>query len=212
VDLSSFWPWAGPGPGPWFHPWAGTAPGPWFFPYSSGTGGPFTLFGQPAAPATLTADASDYDMGVAVTVSRTVQLNAIWFYSAPGAADLPQQITLWRNTGAGTGVLVANQVASWSGAAGSGWVRAAFSSPPAMTAGNQYKPGILHTTLANFYSATAHYWDVGPGAGGITNGPLTGLNNASADGGQDTFIGSAALTYPNTSFNAANYWIDPEVQ
>jgi hypothetical protein len=172
----------------------------------------FTLFGQPATPAVLIADASDYDMGVAVTVSRTVQLNAIWFYSAPGAVDLPQQITLWRNTGAGTGTLVASQVAAWSGAAGSGWVRAAFTSPPAMTAGNQYKPGILHTTLVNFYSATSHYWDTGAGSGGITNGPLTGLNNAAGDGGQDTFIGSGALAYPNTSFNAANYWIDPEVQ
>jgi hypothetical protein len=213
VDLSSFWPWAGPGPGPWFYPWTGTGPGPWFFPYSSG-GAPavFTLFGQPATPATLTADPTNYNMGVAVTVSRAVQVNAIWFYSAPGAASLPQTIALWQNTGPGTGTLVASQAAAWSGAAGSGWVRAPFTIPPAMTTGNQYKPAILHTSFDNFYSTTAHYWDTGAGAGGITSGPLTAPNNAGADAGQDTFHGAIVLTYPDTSFNAANYWVDVEVQ
>jgi hypothetical protein len=172
----------------------------------------FTLFGQPATPATLVADATAYDMGVAVTVSRTVQVNAIWFYSAPGAAVLPQTIALWRVTGPGTGTLITSQAAAWSGAAGSGWVRAAFTSPPAMTTGNQYKPAILQTTVANFYSATAHYWDTGAGAGGITSGPLTAPNNAGADVGQDSFHVTALLSYPDTAFNATNYWVDVEVQ
>ena len=64
---------------------------------------------------------------------------------------------------------------------------------------------------ANFYGSTANYWTSGAGGAGITNGPLSAPNNAGGDGGQDTFNQSATLTYPLTSFNATNYWVDPEV-
>jgi len=49
------------------------------------------------------------------------------------------------------------------------------------------------------------------GASGITSGPLSAPNNAGGDGGQDTFNVGGSLTYPSGSFNAANYWLDPEV-
>ena len=168
-----------------------------------------TLFGQPASPASLTSDSADYTMGVQFSVSVSgATLTAIWFYSAPGAGALPDSIALYAVTGAS---LVHSETASWSGAAGSGWVRAAFSSPPSLTSGTSYKACIFENTGNFFYSTTAHYWDTGAGSGGIVNGPLSAPNNAGADGGQDTFTNSSSLSYPSSSFNAANYWMDPEV-
>ena len=48
---------------------------------------------------------------------------------------------------------------------------------------------------------------------GVNSATLTAVwfNSPGGDGGQDTFNQSAVLTYPLTSFNATNYWVDPEV-
>lgn len=168
----------------------------------------YTLFGQPAAPATLAVDNNTYTLGIQFTVSQPGTLTAIWFFSASGAVDLPSQIALFSVSGRS---LVTSQAASWSGAAGSGWVRAAFTSPPQLTGGASYKACILHGPGGNFYASTAHYWDSGSGSAGISSGPLSAPNNAGGDGGQDTFNAGAALTYPLSVGSASNYWIDPEI-
>ena len=168
----------------------------------------YTLFSQAATGSSLTADPTAYTMGVQFSVGVSgATLTGIWFYSASGAGVLPQTIGLYAVSGAS---LVHSESASWSGAAGSGWVRAAFSSPPSLTASTSYKAAVAQNTSANWYSTTASYWSSGAGSGGITNGPLTGVNNAGGDGGQDTFTTSVPA-YPASSFNASNYWVDPEV-
>src|SRR5215472_4969595 len=168
----------------------------------------YTLFGQPASPVGLTIDSSGYTMGVQFSSSQPGTITAIWFFSPPGAVSLPNQIGLFQVTGPGTGTLVASQAPSWSGAAGSGWVRAPFTTPPAISAGSNYKACILDNAGSNFYGATANYW----ATSGVTSGPLTAPNNAGGDGGQDTFTSpSPGLLYPATSFNASNYWVDLEL-
>lgn len=169
----------------------------------------YTLFGQAATGTALTVDPTSYTLGVQFSVSQPgATLTGVWFYSAATAPVLPQTIALYAVSGAS---LVHSESASWSGAAGSGWVRAAFASPPSLTSGTSYKACVLQNTGANWYSHTSNYWDVGAGSGGVTNGPLSAPNNAGGDGGQDTFTQSAVLSYPVTSFNATNYWVDPEV-
>lgn len=169
----------------------------------------YTLFGQPATPAALAADTTNYTMGVQFSVSQAGgTLTAIWFFSAPGAGSLPATIALFAVAGQ---ALVTSQAAAWSGAAGSGWVRAAFTVPPSLTAGTAYKAAVLDNANTNWYSATAHDWDTGAHAGGASNGPLSAPNNAGAAQGQDTFTASGALSYPATASNASNYWVDPEV-
>ena len=171
----------------------------------------YTLFGQPATPATLTADAQPYTMGVQFSVSSAAvspTLSGIWFYSAPSAVDLPGTIALYAVAGAS---LVHSETPSWSGAVGSGWVRSSFASPPALTAATDYKACVLQSAAANWYAATANYWTSGPGASGITSGPVTAPNSAGGDGGQDTFTNSGTIAYPATSFNGGNYWVDPEI-
>jgi hypothetical protein len=175
-----------------------------------GPGGPFTLFSQPATPATIIGtDPNGYTMGVQFTVSRSAVLQAMWFFSPSGAGSLPGTISLYQVSGAS---LVTSQAATWSGAAGSGWVRAPFTTPPALTAATAYKACINNIAPgAAWYSDTSHYWDTGAGAGGISNGPLSAPNNAGGDGGQDTF-NATPPGYPATSSNAGNYWLDLEVK
>jgi Domain of unknown function (DUF4082) len=171
----------------------------------------WTLFGQAGGAGAAAADTAAYTMGVQFSVSKAGTLQAVWFNSPPGAVSLPSSIALYQVTGPGAGTLVASQVAAWSGAAGSGWVRAAFTVPPALTAGQAYKACVGNFDGNFFYGATASYWSSGPGAGGVTSGPVSAPANGGADGGQDTFTQAAVLSYPASSFNASNYWVDPEV-
>lgn len=169
----------------------------------------YTLFGQPASPATLQADANNYEMGVQFTVSIPATVTGIWFFSPPGAVSLPTEIDIYDVPAGGLG---ASAVASWSGLAGSGWVKAQFATAPVVLPGYTYKACILANSSSNFYGATSHYWDTGPGQNGISNGPLSAPNNAGADHGQDSFATPVTVhAYPNQSFNAANYWIDVEI-
>lgn len=169
----------------------------------------YTLFSQGTTGATLTADSADYTMGVQFSVSQAATLTAIWFYSASGAGALPDTIALYDVSSTS---LITSQAASWSGAAGSGWVRAAFTSPPSLTASTAYKAAVGEFSGNFFYAGVSHYWDTtGAGASGISNGPLSAPNNAGASGGQDTFTSGTSLAYPSSSFGAANYWVDPEI-
>jgi Domain of unknown function (DUF4082) len=174
----------------------------------------YTLFSQ-ATHGALVSDTSAYTMGVQFTVSTPATLAAVWFYSDTGAVLLPQTIALYAVSG--TSLVhsegTTGSPVSWSGAAGSGWIRAAFASPPSLTASTGYKAAVFDETGAagNWYSITSHYWDSGAGSGGITNGPLSAPSSAGGDGGQDTFHSGGTLTYPGDSFNASNYWMDPEV-
>jgi Domain of unknown function (DUF4082) len=173
----------------------------------------YTLFNQAATGASLTVDPVAYTMGVQFKVTLPgFSLAAVWFYSAATATVLPQTIALYDFLGSAN--LIHSESATWSGAPGSGWVRAAFASPPALTAAptiDIYKACVLQNSTVNWYSATSHYWDTGSGSGGITSGPMNAPNNAGSHDGQDSFAASAILSYPSGSFNATNYWVDPEI-
>jgi len=168
----------------------------------------YTLFGQ-SGGGSLAADTNTYTMGVQFSVSLAgCTLTGMWFFSASGAGSLPETIALFAVSG---GTLLHSESATWSGAAGSGWVRASFSSPPSLTSGTAYVGAVYDSGGFNWYSGTHDYWDTGAGSGGITNGPLSAPNNAGAAHGQDAFDGSGPLAFPTSSFQATNYWMDPEV-
>jgi hypothetical protein len=174
----------------------------------------YTLFGQTGSGA-LASDTNPYTMGMQFTLSQSATLTGIWFYSASGAGALPSGCAVYLMTGAGTGTIVSgseNDSPSWSGAAGSGWVKCSYSGGPTLAASTTYKVVILKPNGTNSYSTTSHYWDgAGAGASGLTSGIITAPNNAGADGGQDAFNAGASLAYPSSSFNATNYWVDVEV-
>lgn len=168
----------------------------------------YTLFGQ-AGGATINASTSQFTFGIQFTASASCTATAIWWNSAATAAILPDTIAIYQVTGTS---LVHSEAASWSGAAGSGWVRAAFTSPPSLTASTAYKACVrggdgTHT----WWASTVSYWSTGAGSAGITSGILTAPNSATAASpGQDTFISGASLAYPNGVTSASNYWVDIE--
>ncbi len=167
----------------------------------------YTLFGSSGGDV-LVADTNTYTMGVEFKVSVPgCTLTGIGWYSAPGAGSLPETIALFTVSG----TLVHSEAASWSGAAGTGKVWAAFSSPPALTASAAYVAAVYSSGGFNWYSGTHHYWDTGAGAGGISSGPLSAPDNAGSANGQDIFDSSGPLAFPSSSFQATNYWVDPEV-
>lgn len=171
-----------------------------------GNNGPFSFFSHASQLAALTVDPAAYTMGIEWKSSVAGFLYGVWFSSPSGAAILPGNIALYAVTGP---VQVANQAAAWSGAVGSGWVEALFSSPIAITPNTNYKACIFKTdAVNNFYGSISNYFTTGPGQNGLTSGPCTAYNNAGADVGQDSFFGGAGIAYPNTSFNATNYGVD----
>jgi len=172
----------------------------------------YTVFKQQPVSAPATNDNSQYTMGMQFLVSSAFTLNAIWFFSPyfpSQSGELPESIGVYNVTFQS---LVHSETPTWSGVSGSGWVRAAFSSPPTLNASTPYKAVILKSGGSNnWYASLSSYWTSGPGASGLSNGPLSATNNAGGDGGQDTFNPGASLNYPASSFSGGNYWIDPEV-
>jgi hypothetical protein len=169
----------------------------------------YTLFSQAAPTGTIQADTGAYTMGIEFSVSADGTLAAIWWYSPAAAPVLPASIGLYAVSGQ---ALVHSEAAAWSGAAGSGWVRAAFASPPSLAGGASYRAVVLKTGAANhWYVSDDNYWTSGAGSGGVTSGPLSAPSNGGSDVGQDSFNASGTLAYPATSGGGSNYWLDPEV-
>ena len=106
-----------------------------------------------------------------------------------------------------------NTSPSWSGAAGSGWVSCAYSGVT-LPAGD-YKVAVFYGGGSKWYQVTTSYWGSGgPGASGITAGPLTAPGpSAATSPGQGTY-NPGSWAYPQSygsGGNGENYWVDVEV-
>ena len=104
------------------------------------------------------------------------------------------------NTGAHTGSLwtaSGTLLASgtFSGETASGWQELDFSAPVPVTAGTTY--------VASYFTSAGHWAATNNGlASAVANGPLTAL----AGGGVFTYGSSS--TFPSSSYQASNYWVD----
>jgi len=189
----------------------------------------YTIFGQAiTGPVTLQANANVFTLGMEFEVSRTMALTGVWWYSAKStdgsgpATLLPDDSGVWVNTGAGTGTSFAHHAtASWSGAAGSGWVKDSYPGTDLLLSGSKYIVAVARATAVNFWftedNFAGSYWTSGagaPGSNGITNGPLSAPNvtNALATSSQAPFV-AGTWAYPNgTGGNTGfNFYVDVEV-
>ena len=101
--------------------------------------------------------------------------------------------SLWTSTGTLLGtVTFTNETAS-------GWQQANFSSPIAITAGTTYVVS-YHTTVGQ-YSANGNYF-----GSAADNAPLHGVANGVSPNG--VYVYSSSTTFPSSSYNATNYWVD----
>ena len=91
--------------------------------------------------------------------------------------------------------------ATFTGETASGWQTATFATPVAIAANTTY--------IASYYNTSGWYVSDQYGLGAaISNLGLTGLADAT-DGPNGVYAYSATPTYPNLSFRASNYWVDP---
>ena len=175
-----------------------------------------------AGPSTTDDSAVNYVVATEIHLSQSCALNNIWYYSPSGTAQLATECGIWDIST--QGLAVENKSPSWSGAAASGWVACAFTG--VVLSAGKYRVAVYNgATNPDYWSAKQlHYWDVGAGQNGITNGPLYAPSLASAspaniyqgsgqEPGQCVFAVGPPNQYPNLYVDglAQNYWVDAEV-
>lgn len=156
---------------------------------------PCTIWGTSAAP--LVADGGDAtpgEYGVKFRADADGLVSGVRFYKS--AANTGTHIgNLWTSTG----TLLAS--ATFTGESGSGWQQVTFSSPVAVTAGVTY--------VASYFAPAGHYaFDAGTfSVAGVDNPPLHALANG-IDGSNGVYSFGSASSFPVSSYNASNYWVD----
>ena len=153
--------------------------------------------------------ANEFTLGTEFSLSQACTINNVWFYSPAGVTILPSAVGVYQVSGAS--LVASNNSPSWSGAAASGWISTPLSGT--LPAGASYKVVVLGGDNVNIWNAAvANYWTTGFGGSGLTSGPITAPNNASADSpGQETYNLGAAMTYPGTNAGPFHYGVDIEL-
>jgi len=150
------------------------------------------LWGFSEQPATVfIQDPNGVELGVKFlsTVNGTVA--GLKFYKGL-QNEGPHTGNLWSSDGTLlASVIFADEILS-------GWQTATFETPVEITAGTIY--------VASYYSSGFYSADANGLASGHTNGPLTAL--ADSDVGNGVFAYGPSSSFPNTSFQGSNYWID----
>ncbi|MCU1306235.1 MAG: hypothetical protein JWN45_930 [Acidobacteriaceae bacterium] len=156
---------------------------------------PCSDFSASTTPSQVdSGDPSALELGVRFRADFDGYVTGVRFYKA--AANTGIHIgNLWSNTG----VLLAT--AMFTNETSSGWQQVSFSNPVAVTANTTY--------VASYFAPVGHYSDT-PGYfsnSGNDSPPLHFLKNG-VDGGNGVFAYTASSTFPASSFNSTNYWVD----
>ena len=163
--------------------------------------------------------ANNFTLGMEFTLSKTCTLDNIWFYSPSGVTQLPTECAIWSVSGQSIVSGTDNTSPSWTlpgggaASAGAGWMYAPMSGSVSLPAGD-YKVTVFNGagSPAIWNASTALYWSTGFGASGLTSGPITAPDNASATSpGQETYHQGTPITYPLSNTGPYNYWVDVEV-
>ena len=144
-------------------------------------------------PATVdSGDGSAVELGVKFRADVNGFITGVRFYKSAG------------NTGThvgkvydSSGALLAS--ATFAGETSSGWQQVVFGSPVNVTANTTYVAS-YHTDTGH-YAATGAYFASGP----LDSAPLHALSNASGPNGVYAY---GAGSFPSSSYNATNYWVD----
>jgi hypothetical protein len=156
---------------------------------------PCSDFSSSTTPTQVdSGDASSLELGVRFRADFDGYITGIRFYKS--AANTGTHVgNLWSNTGA----LLAS--ATFTNETASGWQQVSFSNPVAVTANTTY--------VASYFAPGGHYSDT-PGFfanSGSDSPPLHFLKNG-VDGSNGIFTYGAGSTFPSSSFNSTNYWVD----
>jgi hypothetical protein len=173
-------------------------------PMTAPYGWSFTTVGPPACPCTIwpgstmpanaaANDSGSVELGVKFRSDVNGFITGIRFYK--GAGNTGTHIgNLWSSTGTRLAT------ATFSGETASGWQQVTFASPIAVTAGTTY--------VASYFAPNGHYaFDMNYfSSSGVDNPPLHALaSSVSPDG---VYVYAATSSFPTSSYNGTNYWID----
>jgi hypothetical protein len=159
-------------------------------------GCPCDTIWQPATvPATVDVlDNASIEVGVKLRSDAAGLITGIRFYKGPANTGVHIG-NLWSSTG----TLLAT--ATFAGESSSGWQQVFFANPVQIAANTTYIASYF--APAGNYSADANFF----ASAGIDSPPLHALANG-IDGTNGVYSYSANSIYPNSSYGAANYWVD----
>jgi hypothetical protein len=164
-------------------------------PHATAPACPCSIFGS-STPATVdSGDTASVVLGVAFNSDTAGYITGVRFYKAT-----PNNGThvgaLWSASGQ---LLV---TATFTAESSSGWQQATFSSPVAVTVGTTY--------VASYLAPAGHYSFTGGAFGAqVDSAPLHALATSGVPNGNGLYTYSATISFPTSSFNATNYWVDP---
>jgi hypothetical protein len=170
----------------------------------------------PIIPGEISQDSFQESFGTEFRLSQACTLNNIWFYSPPGVTVLPSRCAIWDVSTQSVVPNTDNAAPKWSGVAGSGWVASSYTG--VVLAAGDYKTTVYSGggsgSGAWYYQENVDYFSTGPGANGITAGPLSCPNTSSATPPGNSTYQLGPFSYPNT-FDTVdggeNRWVDVEV-
>ncbi len=158
---------------------------------------PDTIFGSTTPTTVDSGDPNSAELGVKFTSEVPGNVTGIRFYKA--TTNTGTHIgSLW----SASGTLLAS--ATFSGESASGWQQVNFSTPVAITANTTY--------IAAYFDPKGHYSDTTGGFAttGVTNPPLAALANSLSPNGVGVY--TTTSTFPNSSYEATNYWVDVDFE
>ena len=163
---------------------------------------PCSIWGAGVTPATVDGgDPSSTELGVKFTSEAAGTVSGIRFYKA--AANTGTHIgSLWT----ASGTLLAS--ATFTSETASGWQQVNFSSPVAISANTTYVASYL--APSGHYSADPYnFYNPPPLGGNALNSPPLHAVPASDTTSNGLYSYTTTPTFPTSTFNATNYYVDP---
>lgn len=156
-----------------------------------------SLWGPGDTPGTPTStDPDPYTLGVKFRSDVPGSVVGVKFYKGDATNGGIHTGHLWLNA---DGSLLGS--VTFTNETASGWQQQAFGSPIPILANTTYVIGYVcpqgHFSIDQFYFT----------ASGHNNPPLRALQSG-VDGGNGVFNAGATPTFPTTTFNDSNYWVD----
>jgi hypothetical protein len=155
---------------------------------------PCTGFDAGATPAQVgVSDGQPIQLGVKFRTNVNGFIQAVRFYKASTSTGTHTG-NLWTASGQLLGT------ATFTNDGASGWQTITFANPIAVTANTTYVASYHSPT--GVYSLTGNFFTQG-----VDRGPIRLLSSAES-GGNGVFVYGAATSFPTSSWNASNYWVD----
>ena len=155
---------------------------------------PATIWDSAATPQIVQEnDLGSIEVGLRFRADCDGHATAVRFYKGPNNAG-PHVGHLWRGDGTQLGAV------NFTDETASGWQQAALAPPVPITAGQTYV--VSYHAPAGRYSSTPRAF----AAAGVDRAPLHALRSG-VDGANGVYRYGASA-FPNSSYNATNYWVD----